>query len=58
MDILRDNCSRVKRSNCLIVSNDDDVVVKNYTAGVSDIVNVRILVNNIAANAQLIPFQR
>ena len=39
-----------KRSNCSIVSNDNDVAVINNTAGVPDIVNVCILVNNVAAN--------
>ena len=40
-----------KRSNCSVVSNDDDVAVTNNTTGVPDIVNVRILVNNVASNA-------
>ena len=43
--------SRFKRFNCSIVSNDNDVAVINDTAGVPDIVNVRILVNNVAVNA-------
>ena len=43
--------SRFKRSNCSIVSNDNDVAVINDTAGAPDIVYVHILVNNIAANA-------
>ena len=43
--------SRFKRSNCSIVSNHNDVAVINDTAGVPDIVNVRTLVNNVAANA-------
>ena len=47
----RQCCSRFKRSNCSIVSNDNDVIVINDTAGVPDIVNVHILVNNVAANA-------
>ena len=52
MDILRDNVvSRVKRSNCLVVSYDDDIAVIKDSAGVPDIVNMRILVNNVAANA-------
>ena len=38
-------------SNCSIVSNDNNVAVINDTADVSDIVNVRILVNNVAVNA-------
>ena len=42
---------RVKRSNCSIVSNNNNVAVINDIAGVSDIVYVRILVNNVAANA-------
>ena len=42
--------SLVKRFNCLVVSNNDDVGVTNDTAGVPDIVNVRILVNNVAVN--------
>ena len=42
--------SRFKRSNSFIVSNDNDVAVINDTAGAPDIVNVRILVNNVAAN--------
>ena len=42
---------RVKRSNYSIVSNDNDVAVINDSAGVPDIVNMRILVNNVAANA-------
>ena len=45
--------SRFKRSNCSIVSNDIDVAVINDTAGIPDIVNVRILVNKVAANAQI-----
>ena len=40
----------VKRPNCSAVSNDDDIAVINDNAGVPDIVNVRILVNNVAAN--------
>ena len=40
--------SRFKRSYCLIVSNDNDVAVISDTTGVPDIVNVRILVNNVA----------
>ena len=40
----------IKRSNRSVVSNDDDVAVTNYTAGVPDIVNVCILVNSVAAN--------
>ena len=43
--------SPFKRSNCSIVSNDNDAAVMNHTPGVPDIVNVRILVNNVAANA-------
>ena len=45
--------SRFRKSNCSIVSNDKDnnVAVINDIAGVPDIVNVRILVNNVAANA-------
>ena len=49
--IARQCHSHVKRSNCSVVSNDDDdVAVSNDTAGISDIVNVCILVNSIAAN--------
>ena len=48
---VRQCCSQFKRSNCSIVSNDNDVAVINDTAGVPVIVNVRILVNNVAANA-------
>ena len=50
-DFARQCRSRVKRSNCSVVFNGDDVAVTNDTAGVPDIVNVRILVNNVAANA-------
>ena len=48
---VRQCCSRFKRSNYSIVSNDNDVAVINDTAGVPDIVNVRIVVNNVAAKA-------
>ena len=48
---MRQSCSSVKRSNCSVVSNDDDVAVINDTTGVPEIVNVHILVNNVAANA-------
>ena len=47
----RQCCSLFKRSNYSIVSNDNDVAVINDTPGVPDIVNVRIVVNNVAANA-------
>ena len=44
----RQCCFQFKRSNCSIVSNDNDVAVINDTAGVPDIVNAHILVNNVA----------
>ena len=43
----------VKMSNCSVVCSNDDITVINDTAGVPDIVNVRILVYNVAANATI-----
>ena len=40
----------IKRFNCSVISNDDDVAVLNDTTGVPDIINVCVLVNNVAAN--------